>query len=128
MYSVSMCYHTVLGNIWHYRTLSYSAATKFVLQIGMKSKLRTIMGNRPGIQTGGQFHVADFVPPTPAKSKPQKRCRVCYRDGVRKETTVHCVTCSTHPGLCYPVCFTRYHTRLYHQTVMDRDGWSGKFT
>ena len=114
----SPCVTTLLGNIWHYITLFYSAATKFVLQIGMESKLHTVTvmataNSRPGIQTDGKFHVADLVPPTPAKSKPTKRCRVCYRNGVRKETRVHCVTCSTHPGLCYPVCFTLYHSRLY---------------
>ena len=104
--------YAMLRLLWAF--ITYSAATKFVLQVGVESKLHTIMGDRPGIQTGVEFHVAEFVPPTPAKSKPKKRCRVCYRNGVRKDTRVHCVTCNTHPGLCYPVCYTRYHTRLYH--------------
>ena len=66
----SMCYDAVLVNVWGYRTLSYSAATKFVLQVGMESKLRTIMAtaDRPGIETDSKFHVANLVPPTPAKS------------------------------------------------------------
>lgn len=95
--------------------VSYSAAAKFVLQVGTESILHAIVAgaDAPDIEIDGKTHVPDFVPPTPAKSKPTKRCRVCYRSGVRKETRVHCSTCSAHPGLCYPACYALYHSRYY---------------
>ncbi|KAK2172665.1 hypothetical protein NP493_942g00019 [Ridgeia piscesae] len=81
----------------------------------MGSILHSVMAgaDSPVIEIDGKTHVPDFVPPTPAKSKPTKRCRVCYRSGVRKETRVHCSTCSAHPGLCYPACYALYHSRHY---------------
>ena len=73
----SMCYDAVLGYVCGYITLSYSAATKCVLQIGMENKLQTVVAtaDRLDIQTDSKCHVANLVPPTPAKtskSKPTK--------------------------------------------------------
>ena len=39
----------------------------------------------------------------------QKRCRVCYRAGVRKETTYCCPKCPGQPGLCSTKCFAKFH-------------------
>lgn len=43
----------------------------------------------------------------------QKRCRVCYRAGVRKETTYCCPKCPGQPGLCSAQCFSLFHGLHY---------------
>lgn len=56
-----------------------------------------------------------FVSPVPAmasKRKPQKRCRVCYKKGVRKDSCYFCPNCPSNPGLCYYPCFELYHMRF----------------
>ena len=57
-------------------------------------------------------HFMQPIPPTQQKDKPQKRCRVCYKNGKRKETRYHCPCCPSKPGLCYFPCFEIYHTKL----------------
>lgn len=39
----------------------------------------------------------------------RRRCKVCYRDGVRKNTTYFCPKCPEKPGLCLEPCFVIYH-------------------
>ena len=50
-----------------------------------------------------------FIPPTAAKSNQQKKCRMCCRKGVGKETHYQCKNCFNHPGLCPAPCFEEYH-------------------
>ena len=40
-----------------------------------------------------------------------RRCRVCHKNGIRKEVTYLCEQCSSHPGLCPVPCFQLYHTK-----------------
>lgn len=57
-------------------------------------------------------HFPGVVPPTGKKSRPQKRCRVCSKQGIRKDTIYHCETCPSQPGLCINECFRIYHTSV----------------
>ena len=54
-------------------------------------------------------HLLQLIPPTAAKSNPQKKCRMCCRKGVRKETRYQCRIFFDHPGLCPAPCFEEYH-------------------
>ena len=57
-------------------------------------------------------HFVSPVPETASKQKPQKRCRVCYKKKVRKDSRYHCPNCPSNPGLCYYPCFELYHTKV----------------
>ena len=57
-------------------------------------------------------HFVALIPETESKQKPQKRCRVCYKKGVRKESRYQCLGCPSNPGLCYYPCFELYHTKF----------------
>lgn len=53
-------------------------------------------------------HFPDIVPPT-KKAKPTKRCVVCSKTGIRKESRYWCKDCGV--GLCPAPCFKIYHTK-----------------
>ena len=53
----------------------------------------------------GKFH----------QQKAQKRCKVCYKKNIRKETRYYCPSCPSTPGLCYYPCFRIYHTTFVYQ-------------
>ena len=57
-------------------------------------------------------HFLSAIPPRKSKEKPQKRCIVCYKNKVRKESRYHCKNCQDHPGLCPAPCFMIYHTQI----------------
>lgn len=65
----------------------------------------------PSKRLDASFAAHRLVPilPTPKKQHPTRRCRVCARKGLRKETSFHCKGCGVplHPGECY----TLYHSR-----------------
>lgn len=54
-------------------------------------------------------HRLEKLMPTPNKTRPTRRCRVCARSGRRSETRMWCVSCrvALHAGHC----FTAYHTQ-----------------
>ena len=56
-------------------------------------------------------HCPTLIPATQNKEKPQKRCIVCYKNNVRRESRYHCEQCVTNPWLCATPCFLRYHTQ-----------------
>ena len=56
-------------------------------------------------------HFPQKVAPTGAKALPQKRCKVCCRKGVRRESRYTCDSCPSQPGLCVEPCFKTYHTK-----------------
>ncbi|CAH2320922.1 oocyte zinc finger -like [Pelobates cultripes] len=58
----------------------------------------------------GAVHYCFRIPPTLKKRSPQKRCRVCYRKGIRTDTSFYCPDCPSQPGLCIGNCFKIYHT------------------
>lgn len=53
-------------------------------------------------------HYPDFIPSTAIKQRPVKRCVVCIRKKVRRETRYMCKECSV--GLCIIPCFKIFHT------------------
>ncbi|XP_068093018.1 piggyBac transposable element-derived protein 4-like [Hyperolius riggenbachi] len=55
-------------------------------------------------------HFPAPIPPTASKKYPQKRCKICRRSGVRRETRYHCPKCPSKAGLCLNPCFEIYHT------------------
>ena len=57
-------------------------------------------------------HFVEQIPPTEGKQKAQKRCKVCYKKNIRKETRYYCPSCPSTPGLCYYPCFRIYHTNF----------------
>lgn len=57
-------------------------------------------------------HFVSPVPATASKQKPQKRCKVCYKKGVHKDSHYNCQSCLSNPGLCYFPCFELYHPKF----------------
>lgn len=43
------------------------------------------------------------------KTVARRRCIVCYKNSIRKETTYHCPACPEKPALCTEPCFSEYH-------------------
>lgn len=41
----------------------------------------------------------------------RKKCRMCGKNKIRKDTPYHCPTCPDKPGLCLGACFRKYHER-----------------
>ncbi|XP_066451236.1 protein lin-9 homolog isoform X3 [Eleutherodactylus coqui] len=68
-------------------------------------------------------HFPSEVPPTRKKGRSQKRCRVCSKLGVRKDTIYQCDTCPLKPGLCMKDCFRIYHTSPVY-AYQEREGTS----
>ena len=63
-------------------------------------------------------HFPTLIPATQNKEKPQKRCIVCYKNNVRRESRYHCEQCVTNPGLCAAPCFLRYHTLINYEYAL----------
>jgi len=66
-------------------------------------------GTDPPERLRGGFlrHELTAIPPTAKKTNPQKRCRACWRSGVRKGTRYYCIACDV-PLCCVP-CYRNYH-------------------
>ena len=54
-------------------------------------------------------HFLQLIPPTAAKTNPQKKCRMCCEKGVQKEFRYQCRKCFDHPDLCPAPCFEEYY-------------------
>ena len=61
-------------------------------------------------------HFLQLIPPTVAKSNPQKKCRMCCWKGVQKEICYQCRNCFNHPGLCPPLLINMQ--QIYRRTPM----------
>ncbi|XP_068118319.1 piggyBac transposable element-derived protein 4-like [Hyperolius riggenbachi] len=55
-------------------------------------------------------HFMEALPPNPLKKYPQKRCKVCAKHQIRKDTRYYCPDCPSNPGLCFTPCYKIYHT------------------
>ncbi|KAJ1143324.1 hypothetical protein NDU88_009634 [Pleurodeles waltl] len=55
-------------------------------------------------------HFPDHIPPIPKKDMPTKKCRVCARRLIRRESRMYCPECPSKPGLCVSGCYRSYHT------------------
>ncbi|XP_073451049.1 uncharacterized protein [Aquarana catesbeiana] len=71
------------------------------------------VAQRPNPEAASRLHerhFPDILQPTPTQRAPQRRCRVCSKRGMRRDTRYYCPSCPNHPGLCIKNCFRRYHT------------------
>ena len=59
-------------------------------------------------------HFISRLVPTETWSKPQARCRVCSKNGRRRDVKTCCLSCPSKPGLCPYPCFRLWHTRQVH--------------
>ena len=57
-------------------------------------------------------HFLQLIPPSNKKANPQKRCMICAKKGIRKESRYQCKNCIIHPGLCPAPCFEEFHTAV----------------
>ena len=48
------------------------------------------------------------VPSTATRPRPTKRCRMCHKEGARKESRYMCPDCPGNPGLCIDPCFRNF--------------------
>ena len=55
-------------------------------------------------------HFPERIPPTEKKTRPTKRCVVCYKNNIRKEAVFWCK--EREGALCVEECFKAFHTRL----------------
>ncbi|XP_054259936.1 piggyBac transposable element-derived protein 4-like [Macrosteles quadrilineatus] len=55
-------------------------------------------------------HFIYLIPPTGSKVNAQKRCCVCAKRGVRRDSRYWCPKCEA--GLCLGACFEDYHTKV----------------
>lgn len=56
-------------------------------------------------------HFPRKVPSTGGRHTTTRRCRVCSKQGDRKETTFLCEQCPSQPPLCVVPCFEIWHTQ-----------------
>ncbi|XP_068122239.1 piggyBac transposable element-derived protein 4-like [Hyperolius riggenbachi] len=57
-------------------------------------------------------HFPAPITPTPSKKYPPKKCKICRKNGVRRDTRNHCQKCPSKLGLCLNPCFEVYHTAV----------------
>ena len=61
-------------------------------------------------------HFLTHTPPTASKGARKnlitRRCRVCYKKGIRREVTYICGRCPSQAALCPVPCHELYHTKL----------------
>lgn len=55
-------------------------------------------------------HVLESIPDSQKAKNPRRRCRVCDRRNIRKDTRKWCPTCKV--PLCVGCCFTAYHSKV----------------
>ena len=55
-------------------------------------------------------HFLELLPATEKKSNQQKKCVVCTKKRVRKESRYQCKNCVNHPGLCPAPCFEKFNS------------------
>ncbi|XP_068122377.1 piggyBac transposable element-derived protein 4-like [Hyperolius riggenbachi] len=55
-------------------------------------------------------HFPAPIPPTPSKPYPQRRCKICSKHHMRRDSRYYCPQCASKPSLCLKDCFEVYHT------------------
>ncbi|XP_076461347.1 uncharacterized protein LOC143293889 isoform X6 [Babylonia areolata] len=73
---------------------------------------------------GHTLHYMQRLPPKGTKTNTQKRCFVCKKKGLRKDSRLHCAVCPEKPGLCRGTdCFKVYHQWKGIPVHPDRRVW-----
>ena len=85
---------------------------QFKLDIAEKTINRARAANIPQIYHILQVscHFLELIPATEKKSNPHKKCVVCTKKKVRKESRYKCKNCVNHPGLCPAPSFKKFHS------------------
>ena len=85
---------------------------QFKLNIAEKTITRAKAINIPQINNVHQVshHFLEQIPATEKKSNPQKKCVVCTKKKVRKDSRYQCNNSINHPGLCPVPCFKKFHS------------------
>ena len=53
-------------------------------------------------------------PQTGKNPRPRRKCRVCLKKGLRKDTRWFCASCPSLPALCMARCFGDYHAKVVY--------------
>lgn len=57
-------------------------------------------------------HLPSKIPNSNEQGKTlRKRCRICTKKKIRKDSIYHCAVCPEKPGLCLGECFRRFHQK-----------------
>ncbi|XP_030018120.1 piggyBac transposable element-derived protein 4-like isoform X2 [Sphaeramia orbicularis] len=67
---------------------------------------------RERLDVGFAAHPLVSILPTPNKQHPTRRCRVCVRKGLRRETSYYCKGCGV--PLHFGECYTVYHSKAHY--------------
>ncbi|XP_012273615.1 piggyBac transposable element-derived protein 4 [Orussus abietinus] len=62
----------------------------------------------PNVSRLIEKHFPDYIPGSSRTTNPSRRCAVCYKKKIRKESRYWCPTCQV--PLCVVPCFREYHT------------------
>ena len=63
------------------------------------------------LRGGFKFHHISTLPPTANKKYPQRVCRLCSKNGIRRDTRFYCKDCKV--ALCNRPCFGDYHSKKH---------------
>ena len=58
------------------------------------------------------FHYLEPIPPTASKANPTRKCVLCKKADIRKESRYQCGFCEDKVALCIHPCFKNYHVKL----------------
>ena len=117
--SLHLC-HVLLKNSWivyqksggSMDFLSYQerAVNCLVLNTGNGRRAGSSGGRPASSDVPKQCHAPKRLSPRPNRPRPTKRCKVCFQEGLRKETVFVCPECPSAPGLCADPCFGKHHS------------------
>ena len=63
------------------------------------------------LRGGFKSHHISTLPPTANKKYPQRVCRLCSKNGIRRDTRFYCKDCKV--ALCNRPCFGDYHSKKH---------------
>lgn len=97
------------GHDGTFLTFQHDVAASFLFQGKPTSEKAE---NSENLRRLTERHFPDILQPTPTWTKPQARCRVCSKKGIRRDVKTYCPTCPSKPGLCAVPCFRLWHEKL----------------
>ncbi|KAL8608907.1 hypothetical protein ACOMHN_063036 [Nucella lapillus] len=92
-----------------------------IVEAGEESFAPEWSQNSPSLMPELGMHYMERIPPKGLKTNTQKRCVVCKKRGLRKDSRLHCIACPERPGLCRGTdCFGIYHQWKVGQSYDER--------